>query len=209
VIPNFVDTDRVQPLDRMTALRDELGIGDETVVLYAGNVGFSQSLEMVIDTARQMPSLTFLINGDGAARSTLEERAAGLINVRFSGYQPRERLAEVLATGDIHIVPLKAGLGKVSVPSKIYSIMAAGRPALAAIDPGTEVPRILAASGGGVCVAPDDQVAFARALGELANDSRRRTDMAAAGRAWVEHAASPAAIAQAYVDLIVELNRRR
>jgi len=52
VIPNFVDTDAIRPLDRMTALRGELGIGDETVVLYAGNVGFSQSLEMVVDAAR-------------------------------------------------------------------------------------------------------------------------------------------------------------
>ncbi len=207
VIPNFVDTEAIQPSDRMTPLRHELGIGDETVVLYAGNVGFSQSLEMVVDTAGAMPSLTFLINGDGAARGSLEQRASGLANVRFSGYQPRSRLAEVLATGDIHLVPLKAGLGRVSVPSKIYSILAAGRPALAAIDPGTEVPKILAASGGGVCVAPDDAGAFAGALQELAADSSRRAAMAASGRRWVEQATSPAAIAKAYAELIVELNR--
>jgi colanic acid biosynthesis glycosyl transferase WcaI len=207
VIPNFVDTEAIRPLDRMTPLRHELGIGDETVVLYAGNVGFSQSLEMVVDTARAMPALTFLINGDGAARGALEARAAGLANVRFSGYQPKARLAEVLATGDIHLVPLKAGLGRVSVPSKIYSILAAGRPALAAIDPATEVPKILAAAGGGVCVPPDDGAAFAEALEKLAADSPRRAAMAAAGRRWVEQATSPAAIARAHADLIVELNR--
>jgi colanic acid biosynthesis glycosyl transferase WcaI len=153
VIPNFVDTEFIQPADRMTALRRELGIGDEPVVLYAGNVGFSQSLEMVVDAAADFPEVTFLVNGDGAARTTLEERAAALPNVRFSGYQPKERVPEVLATGDIHLVPLKKGLGRVSVPSKTYSILAAGRPVLAAIDPGTEVPRMLAASGGGVAVA--------------------------------------------------------
>ena len=69
VIPNFVDTDAIRPQDRMTELRRELGIGSETVVLYAGNVGFSQSLEMVIEAARALPSLTFVINGDGAARA--------------------------------------------------------------------------------------------------------------------------------------------
>ncbi len=138
VIPNFVDTDFIGPLDRMTSLRSELGIGSETVVLYAGNVGFSQSLEMVVDVAGLLPHLTFLINGDGAARASLEDRAAGLPNVRFSGYQPIERLPEVLATGDIHLVPLRAGLGRVSVPSKTYSVLAAGRPVLAAIDAGTE-----------------------------------------------------------------------
>jgi colanic acid biosynthesis glycosyl transferase WcaI len=209
IIPNFVDTDTIRPLDRMTGLRAELGIGDETVVLYAGNVGYSQSLEMVIAAARAMPALTFLINGDGAARASLEESAKDLPNVRFSGYQPVERLAEVLATGDIHVVPLRSGLGRVSVPSKTYSILAAARPVLAAIDPGTEVPRILAESGGGVSVPPDDLDAFQEALQRLADDTPGRHEMGVAGRRWVELAASPAAVARAYSDLIVELNRRR
>jgi colanic acid biosynthesis glycosyl transferase WcaI len=208
VIPNFVDTDFIRPQDRMTALRRELGIGSQTVVLYAGNVGFSQSLEMVIETASAMPSLMFLINGDGAARPALQHLADGLTNVRFSGYQPIDRLSEVLATGDIHLVPLKRGLGRVSVPSKTYSILAAGRPVLASIDPGTEVPRILAESGGGLSVPPDDALVFQGALQHLADDAGARSTMSAAGRRWVEQAASPAAVAQAYVDLIVELNHR-
>ncbi len=209
VIPNFVDTEVIRPQDRMTALRRELGIGGETVVLYAGNVGFSQSLEMVVEAAKALPSLTFLINGDGAARASLGQRANGVANVRFSGYQPKQRLAEVLATGDIHVVPLKSGLGRVSVPSKTYSILAAGRPVLAAIDPETEVPRILTESGGGVCVPPDDVAAFTDALRRLADDPAGRNRMAVAGRRWVERAASPAAVARAYADLIVELNQRR
>ena len=209
VIPNFVDTDAIRPLDRMTALRQELGIGDETVVLYAGNVGFSQSLEMVVAAARTMPSVMFVVNGDGAARSSLETLAMDVPNVRFSGYQPVDRLAEVLATGDIHLVLLKAGLGRVSVPSKTYSVLAAGRPALAAIDPATEVPRILTESGGGVAVPPDDLSAFQGALQRLVDDPAGRQRMSLAGRSWVEQAASPAAVARAYSDLIVELNRRR
>jgi colanic acid biosynthesis glycosyl transferase WcaI len=209
VIPNFVDTRFIRPLDRMTALRSELGIRDETVVMYAGNVGFSQSLEMVVEAARSMPSLMFVINGDGAARASLQDLAAGLPNVRFSGYQPMERLPEVLATGDIHLVPLKAGLARVSVPSKTYSILAAGRPLLASIDPGTEVTRILSASGGGEAVPPDDQDAFQVALQRLAADDAGRERMAADGRRWVENAASPSAVAQAYAQLIVDLNRGR
>ena len=209
VIPNFVDTEFIRPMDRMTSFRHELGIGAETVVLYAGNVGFSQSLEMVIDAAAALPQLTFVINGDGAARVTLQERAAGLANVRFSGYQEHERLPEVLATGDIHLVPLRRGLGRVSVPSKTYSILAAGRPVLAMIDPDTEVPRLLAESGGGVSVPPDDAVSFERALEQLASDHERRRAMGVAGRRWVEQAVSPAAVAQAYVDLINEVNRHR
>jgi len=209
VIPNFVDTEFIQPADRMTELRRELGIGDEQVVLYAGNVGFSQSLEMVVDAAREFPQATFLINGDGAARTTLAARASGISNVRFSGYQPKERVPEVLATGDIHLVPLKTGLGRVSVPSKTYSILAAGRPILAAIDAGTEVPRMLRASGGGVAVAPDDPVAFQAALRELLAEPAAAAAMGAAGRAWVTGAASPQAVALAYEQLIRSIGSRR
>lgn len=208
VIPNFVDTAFITPGDRLTPLRRELGIGDEPVVLYAGNVGFSQSLEMVVDAARAFPQATFLVNGDGAARASLEARAADLPNVRFSGYQPKERVPEVLATGDIHLVPLKAGLGRVSVPSKTYSILAAGRPVLAAIDPGTEVPRMIAASGGGVAVPPDDPAAFEAALGGLLADPAGAAAMGARGRDWVMGAASPAAVAEAYERLIRSLRRR-
>lgn len=207
VIPNFVDTEFIRPADRLTPLRTELGIGSEPVVLYAGNVGFSQSLEMVVAAAAKFPSVTFLINGDGAARSTLEAQAAHLPNVRFNGYQPKERVPEVLATGDIHLVPLKRGLGRVSVPSKTYSILAAGRPVLAAIDPGTEVPRMLAASGGGVAVAPDDPAAFEAALGQMVADLPGTAAMGAAGRSWVEGAASPKAVAEAYERLIRSLGR--
>ena len=137
----------------MTPYRDQLSIGDEPVVMYAGNVGFSQSLEMMVDAARAVPSATFVINGDGAARSALERAGARARERPLRRVSTRERLAEVLASADLHVVPLKAGLGNVSVPSKTYSILAAGRPVLAAIDAGTEVPRMIAASGAGRVVA--------------------------------------------------------
>jgi colanic acid biosynthesis glycosyl transferase WcaI len=205
VIPNFVDTEFIAPADRRTAFRIELGIGDEPVVLYAGNVGFSQSLEMVVAAAARFPHATFVINGDGAARGALEVQAASIPNVRFSGYQPKERVPEVLASGDIHLVPLKRGLGRVSVPSKTYSILAAGRPVLAAIDPDTEVPRMLAASGGGLAVPPDDPVAFEAGLGQLLSDLPGARNMGAAGREWVLGAASPVAVARAYEQLVRSL----
>ena len=208
VIPNFVLTDEIRPLDRLTAYRTELGIGSEPVVMYAGNVGFSQSLDLVVQAARELPNVTFVINGDGAAKASLAEQVASMANVRIGDYQPMHRLAEVLATGDIHLVPLRRGLGRVSVPSKTYSILAAGRPVLAAIDPGTEVPRILAASGAGICVPPDDAHSFVAALRELLADTARLSAMAAGGREWVQSAASPAAVAAAYEQLFRELQPR-
>ena len=201
VIPNFVDTRAIVPASRDTRYRRELGIGDQVVVMYAGNVGYSQSLDMVIDVARSMPDVAFVINGDGSARSTLEASAHDLPNVIFADYQPIERLAEVLATGDIHVVPLRAGLARVSVPSKTYSIMAASRPVVAAIDPGTEIPLLLARSGGGVSVEPDDTDALRTAIARLVAAPQERESCGRNGRAWVERHASPGAVADAYEGL--------
>ena len=198
VIPNFVDTHAITPQDRMTAYRSELGIGDQLVVMYAGNVGFSQSLNLVVDAAAKFPDIAFVINGDGAARKKLEEDCARLTNVYFGDYQPIERLSEVLATGDIHLVPLRAGLASVSVPSKSYSILAAGRPMLAAIDPGTEIPNMLQQSGAGVAVEPDSSAAFIEALSQLISRREQLHEMGSRGRTWVETHASPASVAAQY-----------
>lgn len=207
VIPNFVDTEVIRPGDRLTSYREELGLGPGPVVLYGGNVGFSQSLDLVLAAAESMPEVTFLINGDGAARSTLEAQGSHLSNLRFAGYIEPSRLSELLATGDVHVVPLKAGLGRVSVPSKTYSIMAAGRPVVAAIDPGTAVPVMLAASGGGIAVPPDEAPAFIEALRSLVDDPVEAERAGAGGRTWVVANASPAAVGDAYASLIRRLRR--
>ena len=206
VIPNFVDTERITPGLRDNSYRDELGLGDRTVVMYAGNLGFSQPLELMVDAARALrhrDDLVFVVNGGGSTRPALEKRGADLDNLVFVDVQPVERLSEVLAAGDVHVIALRTGLGRSSVPSKLYSILAAGRPVLASVDPGTEVARVVEASGAGVVVPPDDQVAFTAAIGELA-DAERAT-MGEQGRAFVEEWVSPAGVAAAYVDLFTEL----
>ena len=208
-IPNFVDTDRIRPADRMTEYRAALGLGTEPVLLYAGNVGFSQSVELLVETARRLPGLSVLINGGGAALGDVRRRADGLANVHFAGYLPEDRLGELLATGDVHAVPLRQGLGSVSVPSKAYSSLAAGRPIVAAIDAGTAVPKILADSGGGIAVPPDDLDRFVDAVAELTGDLDRSREMGQRGRAWVVGAASPAAVAQTYESLVSHLDRSR
>lgn len=201
VIPNFVDTQAITPSTRNNAYRSELGIGDEPVVMYAGNVGYSQSLDLMVDAAQALPEVFFVINGDGSARPSLEQRARELNNVRFVDYQPIERLNEVLAAADVHVVPLRKGLAKVSVPSKSYSVLAAGRALLAAIDPGTEIPRLLSESGGGVAVAPDNPAAFIGALREMLADRDRLAAMGRGGREWVERHVSPSGVASAYESL--------
>jgi colanic acid biosynthesis glycosyl transferase WcaI len=156
-----------------------------------------------------MPDVTFLINGDGSARPQLQRLAASVTNVRFAGYQPASRLAEVLATGDIHVVPLREGLGDVSVPSKTYSSLAAGRPVVASIDLDSAIPRLLADAGAGIAVAPDDAGLLVDALRALLDDPARAAALGAAGRVWAEREASPAAVGVAYDQLLREVAGRR
>jgi colanic acid biosynthesis glycosyl transferase WcaI len=213
VIPNFVDTDRIRPDDRENSYRADYGLTGKQVVMYAGNVGFSQSLDLVLLAARSFavsrPEVVFVINGGGAARPELEAAAADLPNVRFIDMQPAERLPDVLAAADVHVVPLRAGLAWSSVPSKLYSILAAGRPLVASVDEGTEVARTVERAGAGISVPPDDPAAFTAAVGRLLDDPQAAAQMGAAGRRFVEGWASPAAVAAAYESLFLELSARR
>ncbi len=212
VIPNFVDTDRIRPAGRDTAYRREFGLGDRTVVMYAGNVGFSQPLGILVDAARRCrdrDDLVFVVNGSGSGLAAVREAGRDLPNLVFVGLQPAERLGEVLASGDVHVIALRRGLGRASVPSKLYSILAAARPVVASIDPGTEVCRVLEASGAGVCVPPEDPDAFTRAVLELVDDPRERRRRGERGRAFVERWVSPDAVGAAYLALFGELRRSR
>lgn len=209
VVPNFVDADRIIPRSVHTDYRSTYAPGAEHVVMYAGNVGFSQSLDLVVEAARQMPNTTFIVNGEGSARSELEASARGLANIRFVDYQDASRLGEVLASADLHVVPLRMGLGAVSVPSKAYSIMAAGRPILAAIDADSEVARIVTTVACGQVVAPDSPSVFIEALRKMLADPAELSAMGARGRLWVVEHASPEAVGEAYHQLIYALNRAK
>ncbi|UDY35596.1 glycosyltransferase family 4 protein [Dermatobacter hominis] len=214
VIPNFVDTERIRPSAPDNGYRDEYGLTGRTVVMYAGNVGLSQSLDLVVEAARRYrdrgrDDVVFVVNGGGSAREALIASAAGLDNLRFVDMQPRERLPEVLAAGDLHLVPLKTGLARSSVPSKLYSILAAGRPVLASVDAGTEVATTIERAGAGISVAPEDPDAFVAALDGLLDDRDRMARMGASGRAFVEGWVSPAAVGAAYERLFESVRRDR
>ena len=212
VIPNFVDTVRIAPAPRENGYRREFGLTDKTVVMYAGNIGMSQSLDLVVDSARRLvdrDDVVFVINGGGSALEDLVATGAGLPNLRFVPMQPRERLPEVLAAADLHVVPLKRGLARSSVPSKLYSILAAGRPVLASVDFGTEVANTLERAGAGVSVGPEDPDAFAGALDKLLDDSAGLRSMGASGRSFVEGWVSPAAVGEAYERLFEDVRLER
>ncbi|HEV2426199.1 MAG TPA: glycosyltransferase family 4 protein [Terriglobia bacterium] len=188
VIGDWVDTDFISPTPRHNALSVSWDLDEHFVVMHAGNLGLTQGLEHVVEAAAGLvsdPRICFVFVGDGAARENLQVKAAGLSNVRFIPFQPRSLLPLVLASGDVHLNSLKRGFATDSVPSKCYSIMAAGRPIVAAVDHDTDSWALVQQAGCGVCVPPENPTALAHAIRELYIDAQDRERLGANGRAYV------------------------
>ncbi|MDR2215463.1 MAG: glycosyltransferase WbuB [Nevskiaceae bacterium] len=185
-LPNWVDVQRIRPVSRENPLRAELGIpADRLVLLYSGNMGEKQGLEMIVEAARSLAdhaSLLFLMCGEGVARARIEKLAAGLPNMRFMPLQPLERLNELLSLSDIHLLPQRAGIEDLVLPSKLTGILASARPVVAAAPADSDLAQ--AAAAGGLVVAPGDANAFAAALKTLCADATLRERLGAQGRAY-------------------------
>lgn len=208
LIYDWVDTDLVTPLSKDNAFAVEHGLDKKFVVLYAGNVGFSQGLEHLLESAHLLAeeNIHFLVVGEGAAKESLLATAAAqqLQNVTFLPFQPRVRLPEVLATADVSIVILRQGMGFNSLPSKTLSILASGRPMIVSIDPGSDTWNLVERSESGLCVPPEEPVHLAEAIRTLKRNVTLRNQMGCNGRqyALLHHSAQSAA--QAFEEILVE-----
>ncbi|MBM3956997.1 MAG: glycosyltransferase family 4 protein [Gemmatimonadetes bacterium] len=189
VIPNWVDTESIAPGPRDNGFRLEHRLDSRFVVSFAGVMGFAQGLGTVIEAAdllRGRDDIVFVLIGDGVRRGPLEAEAARrrLTNVRFVPLQPPERYAQVLAASDACLVTLDARLKVPVVPGKLQSIMAAGRPVVASVDAGGDVPRIVAEADCGIVVDPADPSTLAEAVLRLQGDPQLRERMGRNGRAY-------------------------
>jgi colanic acid biosynthesis glycosyl transferase WcaI len=135
-------------------------------------MGLSQNLDVVLEAASRTPDVVFLLVGDGVRREPLEAdaRERCLSNVRFLPYQPRERMRDSYATADVFLVSLKRGLAGYIVPSKLYGILAAGRPYIAAVDEDSEVAAITREHACGLLVAPGDVGGLVHEITRLERD---------------------------------------
>lgn len=191
VIHNWADTSAIVPSPKDNAFAREHGLHDRFVVLHAGNIGLSQNLDVVIDAAAALQSrgeIVFLFIGDGNRRPALEAaaRARGLGNVRFLPFQPRDQLRWTYASSDLCLVSLKPGLAGYIVPSKLYPILAAGRPYVAAVEPLSEVAAVTERHRCGVLVEPGNAAALASAIVRLADSPHERESMGGRARVAAE-----------------------
>lgn len=190
VVPIWVDTDNVQPVE--TAEEGPLRI------LYSGNLGKKQGVGQLLDLAEELqvlrPDIAIILRGAGNQAQPLADEIAarGLKNVSLAELLPPDRLAEGLALGHIHLVPQDPEGAEFAVPSKVYNIMAVGRPFVTTARPGSPLAELEASSGAFLCVPPNDRRAFAEAVLRLADDRDLRARLGARGRSFVErHYAKP------------------
>ena len=199
VVPNWADSRVVQPTDDAKPIRGHHGLDGKFVVMYSGNVGLSQALEKVIEAAeilRDEHGVHFLFVGEGASKERLQRLAAGklLSNVTFLPYQPKAALGETLGAADVHLVPLQRGVAGCIVPSKVYGIMAAGRPFIAAVEESSDVGQVAREFSCGLVIPPEDPAALAEAVQWCRTHPRELVRMGANGRkALVEHFDRPIA----------------
>jgi glycosyltransferase involved in cell wall biosynthesis len=202
-VENWADGIAIRPVPPAdNPLRAVWGVADAVVVGYSGNLGrvhLAAPLVALIRTIGADEGIRFLFIGGGAQLGRLEADLARQRGRTFlcQPAQPRERLAQSLSVPDIHLVTLRPELEGAVVPSKLYGIMAAGRPTVFVGAPDGEVARTLARHGCGIAVAPDDPAGLVAAIRRLAADAEERARLGAAARqAFEQHYDRPLALAK-------------
>ena len=191
VVYNWVDSDAVVPIKKEeNPLFEEFGLSrDKFHVVYAGNLGNAQNINIVVDAAtrlRDNEDVEFVVFGSGGLENDIRARieAEGLKNLRLLPLQPVERVKYVYSLGDVCLVSCKEGLGGSAMPSKTWSILSCGRPVLANFDEG-ELQMILTKNQLGVFTKAGDLEGFVEAISQLAAEPEKCEKMGARGRQFI------------------------
>lgn len=197
VVPNWVDTDRIQPLERESnPFVPEQGLQDSFVVLYSGNLGATHAIETIVRVAEELSGIEgvlFLVVGDGAKRSIVADAidAGKVPNLRLLPRQPADLFPQILASAHIGIVTLADGHEGLSMPSKTYDLMAAGTAVLGISSPPNDLAAAIERHGCGVNLPPDSVEAIAVWIQEMAADAEGLGQLQRASRqAAVQHYSS-------------------
>jgi colanic acid biosynthesis glycosyl transferase WcaI len=210
VIPNWVDTSRLGPLEKANPWARKGGLDTKFVVMHSGNVGHAQDLDSLVRAAtflRDLDDLRIMIIGTGARHAELVglTELLEVEQVQFLYYQSREVLPQSLSSADVHVVGLARGLAGYVVPSRLYGILAVARPVIVAADPESETAQVVQRVGCGIVVPPGRPELLARAIRDAHDGKHDLQAMGARGREWVEQEADRSVAVRRYRDLLLEL----
>ncbi len=214
VIHNWADGEAITPIDRkLNELRRAWNLEREFVVGYSGNLGRVHEFETILDAAGLLKGdagIRFLIIGRGPRLQEVESRVEreALANVRFEPHQHREMLGRSLGVADVHLAVLKPGFEGLVHPSKLYGIMAAGRPTIFIGDAKGEAASIIASARAGVCVRSGDASGLATAIRSMQADEKSRLEMGEAARRVFEERYSMPIALEAWERVLDALARR-
>lgn len=195
VINNWADDEGVHPLPKtdpkVAEFRKRYGLTGKFTVMYSGNIGLFYDLQNIIKVIgkyKDREDIAFAFVGDGAVKAELEEycKENAVTNVVFIPYQDKSDLIYSLNAADVHLVCNARGIKGVSVPSKIYGIMATGVPIFGILEEGSEAWRIIQDSGCGVCAHAGEYYDIEKHLDEILNQTDKFVDTHATGRAYLE-----------------------
>lgn len=194
LFPNWVDTsvfNIMNPEAEKLRYRKLLGIpSDKIVALYSGNMGAKQGIEILAELANicasnlSSASIYFIFCGNGVARDALIEQTRKLSNVKFLDLQPAEMLPIFFNMIDIHLLPQRADVADLVMPSKLTGMFASGKPVLASANDGTELANVV--EGRGIVVKPESLSDLFDGLLRLAENSALRKNLGDAGKIYAQ-----------------------
>lgn len=213
VIPNWSDDSKLKPQPE-SRFRIENGLTGKIVVMYSGNIGMSQGLDKILSLApwfeQNHPDVCFCLIGNGVNLPSIRQQIEryGCKNVRFFPFQPKETLSDSLNAADIHLVPLTEKMAGYLLPSKIYGILAVGKPVLAVVDPGSEIDLLIRNTGCGLSVQPGDPERIKTALTALLGEKQNLPGMGLKGYHYFLNGLTRKTAVSAYQDLFQQLSGR-
>jgi len=207
IIPNWADTDLIEPRSGENRLLRQWGLLDKFVLQYSGNMGRSHDLEAILAAAERLKhreDIHFLLVGSGAKKAGLKRKVEEkrLENVTLADRVPREDLPELLTAGDVALIAFVPGMAGISVPSRLYNMLAAGRPILAITDLHSEVAQVIQEENVGIAVPPGNALAFEEAILRLITRPELRNEMARRARLVAETTYQYSAILDAYCEVL-------
>ena len=190
VIANWADTENVKPRPKVNDFSISYTLEAFFVVLFAGNHGYIADLENVIaaaDLLKNVPEILFLLAGEGSVKNELIQQAEdmGLNNIRFLSTQPEQEWLEMLAAADLTLVSLRSDLAGLNVPSKVYTLMSAGRPILASVPEESEVAALVLNAKSGIICKPDDPKDMAKKILDIRNQTELLNEYGRNGRKFM------------------------